>query len=119
MMGMEGLCLSMHEQPALIEEMVEFLTNFVIDAIEKALNDVEVDVLLFGGEDMAYKNSSIISPESVRRFMFDSYRRTYLWRDSGTTRISSGSSAGKCEADPDFATPQSDSHTRDFQCAGT
>ena len=74
LMGMEGLCLATHEQPTLIEEMVEFLTNFVKGAIEKALHDVEVDVLLFGGEDMAYKNSSIISPESVKRFMFDSYR---------------------------------------------
>lgn len=75
LMGMEGLCVATYEQPALIEEMVETLTDFVTVVIEKALRDVEIDILLFGGEDMAYKNGSIIAPASVRRFMFDSYRR--------------------------------------------
>ena len=75
LMGMEGLCIATHEQPSLIEEMTEFLTIFVTGAIERTLRDVEVDVLLFGGEDMAYKNASILSPQAVRRFMFDSYRR--------------------------------------------
>ena len=75
LMGMEGLCIATHEQPALIEDMVEFLTAFVTESLDRALRDVEVDVLLFGAEDMAYKNASMISPKSVRRFMFESYRR--------------------------------------------
>ena len=52
-MGMEGLCIATHEQPALVEAMVGFLTDFVPAAIARALRDVEPDLLLFGGEDMA------------------------------------------------------------------
>ena len=74
LMGMEGLCIATHEQPELIEEIVEFQTAFVTESLDRALRDVDVDVLLFGAEDMAYKNGSMISPESVRKFMFDSYR---------------------------------------------
>ena len=74
LMGMEGLCIATYEQPALIEEMVAFLTDFITQTIEKVLREVSVDVLLFGGEDMAYKNGSMISPDSVRRFLFASYR---------------------------------------------
>lgn len=75
LMGMEGLCIATYEQPALIEDMVEFLTDFVTKAIGKALSEVEVDVLLFGAEDMAYKNATILSPDSVRHYMFGSYKK--------------------------------------------
>ena len=75
LMGMEGLCLATCEQPALVEEMVECLTDFTIEMTARVLDDVEVDIFFFGAEDMAYKNASILSPDTVRRFMFDSYRR--------------------------------------------
>lgn len=86
LMGMEGLCLATCEQPALVEEMVEYLTGFVTGVIGRALDDVEVDIVLLGGEDMAYKNASILSPDTVRRFMLDSYRRIAEYASSGGAR---------------------------------
>ena len=101
LMGMEGLCLATCEQPALVEEMVEFLTDFVIGAAARALDDVEVDIFLFGAEDMAYKNASILSPATVRRFMFDSYRRiTEFALDRGARQIMLDSDGNVAELIP-------------------
>ena len=74
-MGIENLCLACHEQPALVEEMAEFVTDFLLSAIARALEDVDVDWYLMGAEDMAYKTASLISPAMARRFLAPSYRR--------------------------------------------
>lgn len=74
-MGIEGACVAFHDQPKLVEEMVEFWTHFVLDAIAGVLRDVEVDWYLLGAEDMAYKTASLLSPQTVRRFLAPSYRR--------------------------------------------
>ena len=74
-MGVENLCLAFHDQPALIGEMVEFVTYFVVNVIEKAITEMDVDLYLVGAEDMAYKTASFISPQMTHRYLFDSYRR--------------------------------------------
>jgi hypothetical protein len=71
-MGIEGLCIATYEQPAWLERIVEVLADFVVGAIARCIREVEIDVLLFGGEDVGYKNGSMITPASVRRFMFAS-----------------------------------------------
>jgi len=71
--GFEGLCMLMIDDPAFVEEMAAFWTDFVLRTLEPILQRVELDVVGIS-EDMAYKAHSMISPEMVRRFLQPSYR---------------------------------------------
>ena len=87
-MGITNLCLAFYDQPSLIEEMVDFVTYFIETVIVKAITEVDVDVFLFGAEDMAYKTASMISPEMTRQYLFPSYRRIVdLLRRHGVKHI--------------------------------
>lgn len=63
--GFEGLCIFMKEQPAFVQEMVEFWTDFVLQMLEIILGEAAPDHVQIS-EDMAYKQHSMISPEMVR-----------------------------------------------------
>ena len=73
-MGFEGLCTAFYDQPALVEEMFEFITDFVIQTLDRGIGEVAVDLVEFK-EDMAYKGAPMISPAMFRRFMAPHYRR--------------------------------------------
>ncbi|MGA2266061.1 MAG: uroporphyrinogen decarboxylase family protein [Phycisphaerae bacterium] len=81
--GLESLCLMMIEQPALVEEMAAFWTDFVARLLEQVLAHVVPDQLAFS-EDMAYKGKAMISPAMTRRFCKPSYDRwSALCRKAG------------------------------------
>jgi hypothetical protein len=71
--GLERLCLLMLEEPAFVEEMVEFWRGFTLEVIESTLRQAHLDALLIS-EDMAYKAHSMISPAMARRFLLPTYR---------------------------------------------
>jgi hypothetical protein len=73
-MGLEGLCYALADDPSLVAEMCEFHTEFIVQTIERALGDVQVDYVNIW-EDMAYKAGSLMSPGQVRRLMLPGYRR--------------------------------------------
>jgi len=73
LMGMENLSIAFYDQPALIEEIFEYRTAFVLQVIERALNDLEIDVAEFW-EDMAYKTGPLVSPQLYRRLALRHYR---------------------------------------------
>ncbi len=75
--GMEGLCMLMVDDPALVAEMAEFWRRFTLEALETVLSRVRVDVLCVS-EDMAYKAHSMISPAMTRRFLQPCY---LSWRE--------------------------------------
>ncbi|MHC4981581.1 MAG: uroporphyrinogen decarboxylase family protein [Planctomycetota bacterium] len=65
--GFEGLCMMMIEKPGLVEEMAQFWTDFVSQILERIFRHVAPDAIRIG-EDMAYKQKAMISPEMTRRF---------------------------------------------------
>ena len=78
LMGFEGICTAIYDDPHLIMEMMEFIVDFEIDVLNRTLgNDCEeniVDyVVIF--EDMAYKNGPMISPTDAKKFMLPGYRK--------------------------------------------
>lgn len=75
-MGFYNTCLAFYDQPDLVREMVEFITDYNCRLIRNVMDDddVEVDLLVIG-EDMAYKNNPMISPQMCRDFLLDGYRR--------------------------------------------
>ena len=72
--GFEGLCMLMMDDPAFVEEMIEFWTEFVSAVMAPVLRQVSVDSVCIS-EDMAYKEHSMISPAMARRFLLPAYRR--------------------------------------------
>ena len=72
--GFEGLCMLMIDQPALVEEMARFWTDFVLGMLERILQHVTPDVFHIS-EDMAYKAKSMISMDMARRFCLPSWLR--------------------------------------------
>lgn len=72
--GLEGLCEMFYDNPALVRDMMEFVVDFDIEVMRRALPDVAPDYVFFN-EDMAYKGASLISPKMVREFMLPGYKR--------------------------------------------
>jgi len=72
--GFENLILGFYDDPAFIQEMMDFYADFIIRLTTPLLRDVAPDCIHFF-EDMAYRGGSLISPEFFRRFMMPPYRR--------------------------------------------
>lgn len=73
--GTEGLCLMFYDNPALVEEMLEYLEWFFLQLAEPYLShDIRYDYASFG-EDIAYKGRPFMSPAMFRRFIQPHYVR--------------------------------------------
>ncbi|MBU0713894.1 MAG: hypothetical protein KJ964_00890 [Verrucomicrobia bacterium] len=87
MMGFENLMLAYYDQPELIMDMLDYWCEFNITLAGKVLKDVKPDWVTIG-EDMAYKGSSMVSPEMFRKFMLPFYKRlTGFLRKNGVDVI--------------------------------
>lgn len=73
-MGTENLSYAWHDQPRLVHEMLDFLTEFFIELTGPALKAVEVDYFNFF-EDLAFKTGPLLSPATFREFLMPRYRR--------------------------------------------
>lgn len=73
MMGLKNMLLTMHKDPGLISDIMEFCAEFQTSVLEKALGDVDADWAMLN-EDMAYKKGPMISPRAVRGFMYEPYK---------------------------------------------
>jgi len=82
-MGIEHICMTIHDNPKWIARMMGHLTDLYCEVLGRVIFDVKLDFALMW-EDMAYKTSSIISPAHVRKFMVPNYKRvTDLLRKAG------------------------------------
>ena len=72
--GTEPLSYLFHDDPVLVEEMVEFHADFLLALVERALRDVRFDYFNFF-EDCAGKGGPLYGPEQFRRFFSKPYRR--------------------------------------------
>lgn len=73
-MGFEGISLALYDDPLLVEDMMEHITQLSIKTMERALTEVQVDVAC-GWEDMCFNHGPIISPEMFRRLLMPRYKR--------------------------------------------
>jgi len=86
-MGLEPLLFALHDDPVLIEDMMDTLCEMEMVCITKALGKIRVDGAMFW-EDMAFKTGPLISPKMFRRFMMPRYKRiTDLLRSKGVDII--------------------------------
>ncbi len=87
-MGFENFCIQLHEDPELIEEMMETRTQLALDILGRAFDEVDFDVFHFW-EDIAYNNGPILSPAMFERFAVPRYKRlSDFFRNKGGKIVS-------------------------------
>jgi uroporphyrinogen decarboxylase len=72
--GFEGAAMMVHEDPALLEEIMETITQIITRAIAWIAPQVQLDFGA-GWEDMCYSMGPMISPKDFDRLMVPRYRR--------------------------------------------
>ena len=73
--GMENLALWYFDCPDLVHEMTEYLADFMLRLIERALDEIpDIDYATLW-EDMAMKTGPLISPKLFREFMMAPMKR--------------------------------------------
>jgi len=88
--GTENISYLFYDDPALVEEMIEFHTDFLLRLVERAVQDVEFDYFNFF-EDCAGKGGPLYGPKLFNRFFRKPYQRIidtlrkggvkYFWLD--------------------------------------
>ena len=73
-MGFERAAMMIHDDPGLMEEIMEQITRVVIRTIEWAAPQVELDFGA-GWEDMCFNMGPMISPAAFERLMVPRYQR--------------------------------------------
>jgi uroporphyrinogen decarboxylase len=72
--GTEGISYLFYDDPALVDEMLEFATDFLLELVEPALQQVRFDYFNFF-EDCAGKGGPLFGPELFRKFFMKHYKR--------------------------------------------
>jgi uroporphyrinogen decarboxylase len=73
-MGMEHLAVMYYDDPDLVAEITDFVGEFVLAVIRRAVEEVDFDFAIYW-EDMAMKTGSLIAPKLFRQYMSPSYRK--------------------------------------------
>jgi len=72
--GVENLCMLFYDDPALVEEMMDAIADFIIELMGHILDCTTVDCYGFW-EDMGFRTGPLLGPEMVRKYMLPRYRR--------------------------------------------
>jgi hypothetical protein len=72
--GFENLSYMIYDNPKLVHEMMDYLADFFIQVLEKAVTEVDPDFAMFW-EDMCYKNGPMLSPAMFTDFMLPNYKK--------------------------------------------
>lgn len=73
-MGTENLSYAFFDQAALVEEMLDFIAEFLIEVTRRAVTETDIDYFNFS-EDFAGKGGPLISPAIFRKFFMPRYKR--------------------------------------------
>ncbi len=71
--GVENLSLILYDDPDLIHEMMDYLADFYVRVLRRAVEEVDIDFAMFW-EDMCYKTGPLLSPAMFREFMLPGYK---------------------------------------------
>ena len=73
-MGTEGLSYMFYDDPTLVHDCLEFLTDFIIRLLAKAVREIKFD-FYYVHEDMAGKGGPLMGPGLFREFLLPHYKR--------------------------------------------
>lgn len=72
--GFEQLSFLLFDDPGLVHEMMDYLGDFYVRLLRRAVEEVDIDFAMFW-EDMCYKAGPLLSPRMFRTFMLPNYRK--------------------------------------------
>jgi uroporphyrinogen decarboxylase len=86
-MGLEGVSQALYDDPEWVQEMMDYIADFVVQTVERAVSEIDIDYVTMW-EDMAYKAGPLISPRMFRQFMLEPYKKiTSVFHDHGIDLI--------------------------------
>ena len=95
--GMENLALWYYDEPDLVHDMADYVADFVIRWLDRALSDIP-DIEHAGiWEDMCMKHGPLISPALFREFHLEPMKRVTKVLKEGGVRIISLDSDGQVD----------------------
>jgi uroporphyrinogen decarboxylase len=74
LMGVERFLVTLHDDPELIQAMIQDRVEADITLYERAIEETRPD-FAFIWEDMCFKNGPLISPKMFRKFMLPAYQK--------------------------------------------
>ena len=95
MMGMEELSFMFYDDPELIRDMMDYLTDFWLVIYKKVCFNVKVHAIHIW-EDMSGKTGSLISMDMVREYMLPNYKRIAQFAKEHDIPIISLDTDGDC-----------------------
>ncbi|MCX7918640.1 MAG: hypothetical protein N3A72_03310 [bacterium] len=73
--GVENFSLMFYDSPEFVHEMMEYLTEFYIQVIRRAVVEIpDIDYATMW-EDMCYKTASLLSPAMFKEFILPCYKK--------------------------------------------
>lgn len=94
--GAEGLSYVLYDDPAMVEEMMEYLTNLSLVMLERVLSyGVEPDWVMFW-EDLAYNAGPLISPAQFKQFCLPYYMKVMEKVRAAGIKVAMVDSDGDC-----------------------
>ena len=82
-MGLPGISQALYDDPEWVQEMMDFMADFIVATVARAVEEVDIDYVTMW-EDMACKAGPLISPRMWRQFMLEPYKRiTSQFHDHG------------------------------------
>lgn len=96
LMGVEGSLYAFYDEPELVKDIMDYLTDFWLYLFEKICRDVKVDVLHIW-EDMSGRQGSLISPAHIKEFMLPNYKRLKDFADKHNIPVMQVDTDGYCE----------------------
>jgi hypothetical protein len=85
--GVENISLMLYDDPELIREMTDYLADFYIRVLSRAVQDLSIDFAMFW-EDMCYKTGPLISPAMFRRFFLPAYKKVTNFLEQNGVKLS-------------------------------
>ena len=97
LMGEENACIAYYEDPELMEDIINTISDTAFKIYERISDKVVIDQL-FVHEDMAGKSGPLVGPSQIREFIKPYYRRIWDLLSSKGTKLFSQDSDGNMEA---------------------
>ena len=85
-MGVEALLIAFIEEPELVADMMNHLTDLWLSVYAKAVKYIKFDMIHIW-EDMSGKQGSLISPKMIKEFMLPNYRRIKKFCENNNIEI--------------------------------
>ena len=86
-MGVENISYAFYDHPEWMHEVMDYLADFYIQVLSRALQEVDVDIALFW-EDMCFKNGPLISPDMFREFLLKPYQKVTSFLEKNGVKLS-------------------------------